>query len=154
MGIKTEKGQIFSTARAAAVDLSGKIARKLAEAHRDEILQGFTANPGRNALTRTAMKKNKLPPSVSPSNRTFALHDSLKVAKTSGKKDTFELRALEYWRYAMEFGSYLNVKGRRIDPPLVVSTASEKVWQNKEKIVKTKLEVFAVRVTGTSTGGA
>ena len=137
MPLVNEVGTSFATAKAAAKDVSQKMARKLAERHREYILAAFKAQPGGRA---------------GPSNDSFDLHDSLKVRKVSGQKNAVELIALKYWRFVMEFGSWLEVKTRRINPPLLVSTASEEVWQKAEEIVKTDLEVFAVRVTGASTG--
>ena len=118
------------TAREAAEAIAPRMARKLAEFQRDELLQMFTAQPGGRA---------------GPSNDTFALHDSTRV-EAGKEKNAAELHALDYWRFVMEYGAYLEVPERRIAPPLLVSQAAEAALEERDKILETELLVFRHRV--------
>lgn len=131
MPLATEKGRIFETAREAAKFIAPRMARKLAEFHRDLLLQRFSAQPGGRA---------------GPSNDTFALHDSARVVSVPNTKNAAQIDALFYWRYAMEFGSYLEIPSRRIDPPRLVSETAEETDKEKEKIMDTEITLFLHRV--------
>jgi len=138
MPIVTESGRSFETAKDVAAHVAPRMARKLAENQRDAVLQQFAQQPGGRA---------------GPQPDTWKLFDSMKVQQVPSKKTAAQIVAEFYWKFALEFGSWLQVPARRIDPPRIVSDAREETLKIRDKLLGPELKLFVVRV-GSGTGGA
>ena len=127
MPIVTEMGLSFRAAGDAARGVAPRMARRLAEYHRDRILQEFTRQPGGRA---------------GPSNDTFALHDSTRVEQEKSRNSAARIDALVYWKFVWEFGAYLEVPARRINPPRIVSRTAAETVAKGDELVDTEISLF------------